>query len=173
MRFLRKLLIGAVLAGALSVALAGVASAQISRPERIMVGTSQCWEWPATAGDWNFSENSDNPLLNVVAGTGLTWRLYFQSDGNLVLYWANSVQLVSTLAVLHSVWQSGTYQEGATRFTVQADGNMVVYRADTPLWQSGTYGTHAPDYRLCLAPNGLLSHLWLSQYGFWITDWQV
>lgn len=58
-----------------------------------------------------------------------TTQLYFQADGNLVLYGAG-------MSVL---WASYTQNKGATVAVMQADGNFVIYDANNqPLWYTGT-----------------------------------
>jgi hypothetical protein len=90
---------------------------------------------PANAGPcdtdiWVGSSNLDY-------GRGTQWssrcngyRLAFQPDGNLVIY--NSAN--------RALWATGTDNSGANKFSVQADGNVVLYKDSTPLWASNTSG---------------------------------
>ncbi len=59
----------------------------------------------------------------------------FQSDGNLVVY------SVDYLFNFYSAWASGTNGKGATRLSLQDDGNLVIYTAaGKVLWASHTSG---------------------------------
>jgi len=58
------------------------------------------------------------------------FELYYQHDGNLVLYRVNDGQ---------ALWATMTSQPGEV--AMQGDGNLVVYNAGgSPLWWSGTQG---------------------------------
>jgi len=72
-------------------------------------------------------------------------HLIFQTDGNVVLYNANSVPL----------WHSGTGGSGATQAIMQQDGNFVVYAGSTPVWHTQTGGN--PDAYLRIQANGTVS----------------
>lgn len=65
------------------------------------------------------------------------YTLYFQGDGNLVLYRTNDNTLV---------WTSGTGGTNANLAVMQGDGNFVLYRDSTPIWatrtQGGVYGVY-------------------------------
>lgn len=57
--------------------------------------------------------------------------LFFQQDGNIVLYKGNRV-----------LWASGTDGLGGTRLIMQGDGNLVLYdNAMKPVWFSKTYNS--------------------------------
>jgi hypothetical protein len=56
------------------------------------------------------------------------FTLVMQSDGNLVLYQGST-----------ALWASNTVNSGATRASMQGDGNFVLYTASgTPVWASNT-----------------------------------
>jgi len=58
------------------------------------------------------------------------YGLYLQNDGNVVLY-SNNIPL----------WNSGTSGTDGNRFTLQADGNLVLYtKNNQAIWSSGTAG---------------------------------
>ncbi len=61
-----------------------------------------------------------------------TWsQLSWQSDGNLVWYEINHYPY-------HRIfWSTKTNGQGATRLSFQVDGNIVIYRNNTPLWAIG------------------------------------
>lgn len=67
----------------------------------------------------------------VLVSPNRKYKLYFQSDGNLVLSKYNTVQY----------WWSNTYNKNASQLKFQADGNLVIYnRSNQALWSSSTYG---------------------------------
>jgi hypothetical protein len=66
----------------------------------------------------------------------------FQSDGNLVVYNPGRVP----------VWNSGTSGRGATRLSLQPDGNLVIYALDRAIWSSNTPGN--PGARLAMQGDG-------------------
>lgn len=67
-----------------------------------------------------------------LASTSGRFIAIFQTDGNFVLY-DNG----------RPIWASGTNGRGATRLTLQNDGNIVIYNARTqPLWSSNTWGIY-------------------------------
>lgn len=63
--------------------------------------------------------------------------LIMQTDGNLVEYDGTTGK---------AIWASGTVATGSNdHLAMQTDGNLVLYNsANTPLWQSGTYGASKP-----------------------------
>lgn len=78
------------------------------------------------------------------------YALYFQGDGNLVVYGPNSSVL----------WDSGTYstsQRAAGNILVmQTDGNLVIYDASwRAIWDTKTYGTGSNN-RLVMQTDGNL-----------------
>ncbi len=58
-------------------------------------------------------------------------KLVFQNDGNLVLYEVNGNK---------PLWDSRTYNQGATAAVFQNDGNLVVYKDQMALWDANTGG---------------------------------
>jgi hypothetical protein len=58
-------------------------------------------------------------------------KLVFQNDGNLVLYEVEGNK---------PLWDSRTYNQGATAAVFQNDGNLVVYKDQTALWDAKTGG---------------------------------
>jgi len=80
------------------------------------------------------------------------YRLTLQTDGNLVLYdtvWAadasqrrdaNEGCNFSGNFESMPIWNSRTAGSGATRVTMQTDGNLVIYNGTTPVWHSHTPG---------------------------------
>jgi hypothetical protein len=64
--------------------------------------------------------------------------LRFQSDSNLVLY--NQFFNVMSGESVFPAWSSKTKGQNATSFELQSDGNMVIYSASGPIWDSGTSG---------------------------------
>jgi hypothetical protein len=90
---------------------------------------------PANAGPCDTDIWVGSSSLNY--GRGTQWyskcngyRLAFQTDGNLVIY--NSAN--------RALWATGTDNSGANKFSIQADGNVVLYKDSTPLWASNTAG---------------------------------
>lgn len=89
------------------------------------------------------SINQDN---NLFAGQSIQssngHHLVMQNDGNLVLY-----RSVHNHDPSNATWSSNTYGRGdGCRFTVQGDGNAVIYDANnSPIWASNTNGqSHGP-----------------------------
>jgi hypothetical protein len=62
--------------------------------------------------------------------TSTGYKFIFQNDGNLVLYNPQG----------KPIWATGTDGTGADRFSVQADGNVVLYDRGKPVWATVTYG---------------------------------
>lgn len=82
-------------------------------------------------------------------GTGNDGRLTLQDDGNLVLYvggravWNNGAPGADTLTSGATLMSNQSLHSSsyAYQFTVQADGNAVVYNsARRAMWSSGTWG---------------------------------
>lgn len=96
---------------------------------------------------------------NVASPNGQFW-LQYQSDGNLVLYTHGT-----------ALWGSPTIGSSAGRYSMQGDGNFVIYDAGgAPVWNSNTGGNpgaylsvsdtgHAAIY------NGAGQELWSVGYG--------
>ena len=102
------------------------------------------------------------PDGSIQSGDG-RFSLFYQRDGNLVLYrsdgrplWASQtsgrsagrtvMQMDGNLVVYDAggtpVWASGTNGYGGAWLLVQDDGNMVIYSGSgAPLWASGTNGS--------------------------------
>lgn len=66
---------------------------------------------------------------DYLGSADLRYALLMQSDGSIVLYGPG----------YHVLWAVQT--PGATRLVMQADGNLVSYAVNTPLWFTGTGGT--------------------------------
>lgn len=67
------------------------------------------------------------------------YSLVMQSDGNLVLYSADTAP----------IWNSGTAGRSGSYAVMQNDGNLVVYSAsNSPLWWSGSWGNGASTLKL-------------------------
>ncbi|MFB2970221.1 S8 family serine peptidase [Aerosakkonema sp. BLCC-F183] len=75
------------------------------------------------ASNLNFSRGQQ-----WITSTG--YKFIFQNDGNLVLY--NPQR--------KPIWATGTEGTGADRFSVQADGNVVLYDRNKPVWATDTWG---------------------------------
>jgi hypothetical protein len=68
-----------------------------------------------------------------IVAPDVLYVLLMQGDGNLVLY-GNA----------RPIWASNTSGSGGNRVVLQADGNLVIYRANnTPVWASNTAGIGA------------------------------
>jgi len=88
-----------------------------------------------------------------------SYRMTFQTDGNVVLYSKAGVALWNTRTsgkggtslllqndgnfVLYdqasrAIWSSGTHGNGASRLIMQTDGNLVLYSATRATWSSNT-----------------------------------
>jgi hypothetical protein len=73
--------------------------------------------------------------------------LHFTAAGNLE-FWNDRSRV--------PVWQSGTHGFGATRLSLQNDGNLVIYdRRHKALWASGTHGN--PGAYIEIRPDGALA----------------
>lgn len=73
------------------------------------------------------------------------FHLYFQSDGNLVLY--------DSTPLYHYIWTSWTVGKGGVRCVMQWDGNLVIYDANNnPVWATNTSGN--PGSKLVLQEDG-------------------
>lgn len=96
-------------------------------------------EWNGVGDAAYFGSNQLTPGQTLTRNQYISSRnglyaLVFQNDGNLVLYHGRSF-----------IWNSSTGGRGATRASMQADGNLVLYRSDnTWVWQSSTGGTASP-----------------------------
>ena len=67
------------------------------------------------------------------------YELRLQADGNLVVYRADTKQSV------WNAWTSGRWMYPgqnlpATHLTMEPDGNLVLYGAQGPLWDTDTHG---------------------------------
>jgi len=114
---------------------------------------------PIAAGD------KPSPTNSIKSGDSLTndqylesknaqYRLYFQSDGNLVL--KDSLGTV--------LWASNTAGSGADQLKLQTDGNLVMRASGTAVWSSTTAGTGAT--RLVLNNDGSLA-LYDKKTAYW------
>lgn len=84
----------------------------------------------------NFDLKPANPQSNYEVRAGRSWKLCsgyevrFQNDGNLVVYNREG----------RAIWASNTDGRGATQFSIQGDGNAVIYAGHNPVWSTGTDG---------------------------------
>jgi len=90
---------------------------------------------------------SELALGEQLASSNGEYRLVLQSaDGNLVL---------RNTTTSDALWASNTAGDGATRLSLQDDGNLVLYTdSDTSVWASGTAGSGATE--LVLEDDGTL-----------------
>ncbi len=100
-------------------------------------------------GNSNTMSSVANTVLYVndyIASANGAYRLYYQWDGNLVLYeWPSGTPLW---------WTGAGYDAGYA--AMQTDGHFVVYDANTnPVWWSGTAGN--PGAYLVLWNSGILA----------------
>ena len=79
------------------------------------------------------SGESLTPGQSIVSCNG-AYTLYFQTDGNVVLY------VGTNLTAANALWSTNTAGQSATAFAMQGDGNLVLYNGSTPLWASGSQG---------------------------------
>jgi surface antigen len=100
---------------------------------------------PGETASWLKSANVNIELKpgskNLDFYRGQVWetngyKFVFQTDGNLVLYSQTGKAL----------WATGTESAGANRLSVQADGNVVLYRDTTPLWATNTAGNSGAKF---------------------------
>jgi|GEM_PF-6997784 len=63
---------------------------------------------------------------------------------------ANNQQLSGAITVGNGIkaGESITSENKTYKFTVQTDGNMVIYKNDMPIWSSGTYGKNIDQLKL-------------------------
>ncbi len=83
------------------------------------------------ASNLNFSRGQQ-----WITSTG--YKFIFQHDGNLVLYNPQG----------KPIWATGTEGTGADRFSVQADGNVVLYDRGKPVWASDTAGNRGASFAI-------------------------
>jgi len=88
---------------------------------------------------------------DVIASPDGRYQLRMQPDGNLVLYYVLS-------SPYNALWNSATSGTGADVAIMQSDGNLVVYRAGTPLWQSNTDGYHGATLVMQNDGNAVIYH---------------
>jgi hypothetical protein len=80
-----------------------------------------------------YAQDASNRILQVNEHFWSPKRHYFlifQGDGNLVYYKANG----------EYVWQTATNIQHADKCEMQFDGNLVIYKGTTALWNSHTMG---------------------------------
>ncbi|TQF07302.1 hypothetical protein E6W39_12650 [Kitasatospora acidiphila] len=92
-------------------------------------------------------------IWSTDVGSGITFQLILQTDGNLVEY--KHVAGVSGAGVC---WATGTNGSGATNATYQTDGNFVLYNGNWALWSSNTKGQ--PGNTVDISSNGVM---WVGQ----------
>ena len=119
---------------ALALACAGFASAHNSAPEGPARALPSLVAEPPTSTNSLQIGKQLGPDQYITSSNG-TYRLYLQSDGNLVL------RNTQTAA---SVWSAGTSGKGGVRLSMQSDGNLVLYTsANVAVWRSGSSGKGA------------------------------
>ena len=102
---------------------------------------------PETYPEWKYIQTGATLLPGAELVNG-NYRLVFQTDGNLVSY-QNGTNKV--------IWASYTQGKGATRCTMQDDGNFVIYAGNTALWHTQTAG-QGPSY-MGFSKTGILTLL--------------
>jgi len=70
--------------------------------------------------------------------TPSNYRFVFQGDGNLVLYSPQG----------RAIWATGTGGTGASLFSVQVDGNIVLYENNKVLWATNTSGNPGSSFAI-------------------------
>jgi hypothetical protein len=94
----------------------------------------------------NLIPNGQLTLGQYLHSDGGSYRLFLQSDGNLVL---------RRISDSKALWASGTNGKSVTRFVFQSDGNLTLKTAaGTVVWNSNTAGSGAT--KLVLNTNGSL-----------------
>jgi len=98
---------------------------------QLRAGTATTPAGPAGPGAWSLTAwQRLLPERELVSASG-SYRLRYQSDGNLVIYRSDGVP----------VWAAGTDGQPAGHVEMQGDGNLVIYNAfSQPIWASGTDG---------------------------------
>jgi hypothetical protein len=103
---------------------------------------------------------------SITTGGSLTsddgvFTLSLQADGNVVLYGCNSI--VPT-------WSTRTNNSTAQRvFTMQTDGNLVLYENGVPKWATGTNGKRSGPYYLSMQTDGNLV-IYASSSPIWVSN---
>lgn len=91
---------------------------------------------PAAGASELIAGESLFPQQSLVSSTGIH-LITLQPDGNFVLYRRDGGNY-------RPLWASNTWRTGSVRTTMQHDGNLVGYRADSrPLWASNTWNSGA------------------------------
>lgn len=91
------------------------------------------------------------------------YKFVHQVDGNLVVY----VGFLSR--PIDATWQSRTNGQITSRLSMQADGNLVLYRGTQPLWHTSTHGR--PGAYVVMQDDGNLvvyygnKPVWASKFG--------
>lgn len=142
MRFLGRSVIGLAVAGILALGLAGVASAAVTNVYWARGSANKTYATPRTS--FTLIMHAASPTSG--GGTSL-YQLQYQSDGNLVVDHYSFTK--NDDLTITPVWQSGTYGKGATAFVRQGDGNLVIYKGSTPLWETCT-NVNASKFALSL-----------------------
>lgn len=70
--------------------------------------------------------------------TSTGYKFKFQTDGNLVLYSPQG----------RVIWATGTENTNANLFTVQKDGNVVLYNRGKPVWATDTEGNPGASFAI-------------------------
>ena len=97
-------------------------------PNRLLFSQLQA---PASAPD-RMRDDARLYASDYLDSADRRYRLYMQSDGNLVLYYAPTS---------HAIWATNTSGTGASYLRMQSDGNLVIYDAtNQPTWATNTDG---------------------------------
>ena len=97
------------------------------------------------SADWYIYEFTKGSVMQGNAcdnGTG--GSLWFEDNGNLVLYWNKGSNYEEKL------WESGTSSKGGNVLRMKNDGNLVMYKNNgteprDAVWSTGTHNQTCPD----------------------------
>jgi Peptidase family M23 len=130
---LRKVLLGL----SLSLSMLGVGAATLSKPASAAYpGATSCDKNEVSTNyDRNFSRGQ---FINYACGDK---AVYFQPDGNLVVYKYNWNTRNWEAKWATGTWDGEVPEMRAARFSIQADGNIVLYNySNKPIWATMTNG---------------------------------
>ena len=105
----------------------GNTPSQTSAPVLDRLSSGQMLKVTYTGSSQANKSNSNEPFIESPNGQ---YRLYLQSDGNVVIYNTSNWS---------SIWSTRT--NSGVKFILQSDGNIVLYNQNNnPVWNSGTQG---------------------------------